>query len=78
VGYKPELTDASIYTLRRRIPARPTDVQEEQLDQEGMLKGRTSAGAQSRLLPVPTRWSPGCSRPYDWATKDTGNRKEVR
>jgi hypothetical protein len=29
MGYKPELTDASIYTLRRRIPARPPDEKEE-------------------------------------------------
>jgi hypothetical protein len=34
MGYPPEPADPSIYTLRRRIPTRPTDEQDTPSDQQ--------------------------------------------
>ena len=42
MGYAPEPADASIYTLRRRIPTRPSDEQDTPLDQQA---GIIEAGA---------------------------------
>ena len=63
MGYKPELTDASIYTLRRRIPTRPPDEQDTQLDPEAGVpkpgqRGHSVASATrlnsliARLIPT--------------------------
>ena len=63
MGYKPELTDDSIYTLRRRIPARPPNEQKEPSDpgagvQRLEQSGRSVAPATgltslvARLLPT--------------------------
>ena len=62
MSYKPELTDPSIYTLRRRIPTRPADVQEEQLDQQpcGLMPGQRghSAASVTRLNSLIARLFP--------------------
>jgi hypothetical protein len=60
VGLKQIPDDGSIYTLRRRIPTRPTNRQEEPLDQEARVPkpGRFSAAPTwldaliTRLLPI--------------------------
>ena len=55
MGYKPELTDDSIYTLRRRIPTRPTDQQEEPSDQgAGVQRPGQLGQSVAPALPVCT------------------------
>ena len=52
MGYAPEPADASIYTLRRRIPTRPTDEQDTPLDQQAGIskpEQRGSAAFAARL-----------------------------
>ena len=49
MGYKPELTDPSIYTLRRRIPTRPPDEQDSAARPGGGCPEAGAARALSRV-----------------------------
>ena len=53
MSYKPELIDGSIYTLRRRIPTRPTDERDAPLEQSASVpkpgrRGNSVAPATGR------------------------------
>lgn len=45
MGYAPEPADLSIYTLRRRIPTRPTDEQDTPSDQQAGVPRPTQHGS---------------------------------